>query len=516
MPVLSVISPAALRVFQRDTRGGGSFNLGVGAVPLTVTTFAPIAPLEFRLRDAQSGSAILLPWTQAAASLSAGTQTVTLVLPANKAWMLIELRANGDDTTIVSTSNGIGVGEVIAAAGQSLATDFWSTAANSDTATLASLGVVASPYGSALASWDGAALPTPSTAWEVPSDSGSYRSAFAAEFLRLVVGACGVNAALVGCGHSGTDISTYWLPGKIDYVRLQSLLATAGGKFGAFIWCQGHNDADARSGSQYHLTPAATYLGYLRTLLDGIATAFPGAPFRTLLCSVPAIGPLASAKFLASGIEAIRGAQLAYVASAVNAACVGGLDAALAPDDIHPSQAGNVTLARHFYRAFLPALTPASAGDRGPVLNETPVRASGSAAIVLPVQHRGGSSLVAAGDPAGQFQVFPSNQTTGALQIAGVDLSQPSRVVLVLASAPANDQALDVWYRLPFDAPASVAGGIYDDNVSENDGLAIGRQLAMLPVCLTVPAPAQAWHRPALVRPGVPMLIGYGQTAFVK
>ena len=157
---------------------------------------------------------------------------MTLTIPARLGWYLIDLRVNGDSTTTATTNAGIGVGEVVAAAGQSLVTDFWSTAASYDTSTLASLGVVASPYGSALASWDGAALPGATTAWEVPSDTGSYRSTFAAEFLRLVVAAAGVNAGLIGCGHSGTDISTYWLPGMTDFLRLSSLLSTAGGKFG--------------------------------------------------------------------------------------------------------------------------------------------------------------------------------------------------------------------------------------------------------------------------------------------
>ncbi len=512
--VLTVIWPAALRVFQRDTRSGGAFGSGIGAVPLTVTPSAPVQILEFQLRDAQAPGTVLVPWTLAASNLAAVVQTVTLAVPANRAWYLIDLRANGDSTSVVSASSGIGVGEVIAAAGQSLATDFWSTAASYDTTTLAALGVVPSAYGSALASWDGAALPTAATPWEIPSDSGSYRSAFAAEFLRLVVLASGVNAALVGCGHSGTDISTYWLPGMTDYTRLVSLLATAGGKFGTFIWCQGHNDADARTGSQYHLTPPATYLSYLQTLMAGLSATFGVTPFRKLLCSIPAIAPVASAKFLAAGIKAIRGAHLAYVRSDPTAAYVGGLDVTLAPDGIHPSQTGNITFARHFYRALLPVLNADSPGDHGPALNGTPCRTSASAVITLPVQHYGGTALSALGDASSQFQVFRYGQTAGALAIASVDLSRTSRIVITLEAAPADDQALDVWYRPPFDSPAAIAAGIYDNSAVAGDGLARGRQLAVLPASLTVPAPSQAWHLPILIGPGVPLLVGPGSLGF--
>ena len=128
--VLSVTSPAALRVFQRDTRSGGAFGHGTGAVPLTLTLAATVTSLEFQLRDARAPANVLLAWTTAATALTAGTQTLTLMVPAAKAWFIIDLRANGDAATVVSTENAIGVGEVIAAAGQSLATDFWSTAAS--------------------------------------------------------------------------------------------------------------------------------------------------------------------------------------------------------------------------------------------------------------------------------------------------------------------------------------------------------------------------------------------------
>ncbi len=309
---LSLTQPAALRVFQRDTRSGGRFGRGTGAVSLTINPSTPAALVEYQLRDAASPGTVLVPWTQAAAGLGSGTQKLTLNLPANAAWYLIDLRANSDPATVVSTTSGIGVGEVIAAAGQSLAADFWSTAANGDGTTLASLGVAISPFGSALAAWDGGTLPSSLTNWAIPSDTGTYRSAFVAEFLRLVVSATGVAAALVGYGYSGTDIGTYWLPGQPDYANLISVLGTSGGKFGTFLWCQGHNDADARAGAQHHLTAPSLYMADLTSLLSSLAAAFPTTSFYRILCSIPTIQSAASAKFLPSGIEAIREAHLRY------------------------------------------------------------------------------------------------------------------------------------------------------------------------------------------------------------
>ena len=78
------------------------------------------------------------------------------------------------------------------------------------------------------------------------------------------------------------------------------------------------------------------------------AKRFAGTPFRKLLCSIPAIAPLAAAKFMPAGIEAIRGAHLAYLASDPMAAYVCGLDVALAPDGIHPESGGQYHLCSPF------------------------------------------------------------------------------------------------------------------------------------------------------------------------
>ena len=194
---ITLTQPAAQRVFQRETRTGSLFGLGAGTVGLTINLSAPASLIEYQLRDANAPTTVITPWSTVATGLPSGPQVLNLSVPATTAWYLIDLRANSDQTSVVSTSNKVGVGEVVAAAGQSLATDFWSNAANGDSTTLAALGVNVTPYGSALAAWDGGSLPTSATAWAIPSDSGPYLSTFAAEFLRLLVFATGVNAALV-------------------------------------------------------------------------------------------------------------------------------------------------------------------------------------------------------------------------------------------------------------------------------------------------------------------------------
>ena len=494
---LTLTQPAANCIYQRDTRTGGAFGKGVGAVALTLSPTAAVTLLEAQLRDADNPGAVLLPWFTAGANLAAGAQTITLSLPANAAWYLLDLRANGDPASVVSTTNRIGVGEVIAAAGQSLATDFWDTNASGDTTTLASLGVVPSAYGAAFAAWNGnTTLPT----WAIPADGGAYRSSFVAEFLRRVVTATGVNAALVGYAVNGTTIAT-WQPGQPNDTALRAILTAAGGKFSAFIWCQGHQDAKAGANG-------AVYLATLQQVIGSLAGAYAG-PFRRILCSIPAVAAAAAAKYDAGAIVTIRAAHLQYLSLDPLASYVAGLDVTLFGDGIHPSQRGNIAFADHFYRAFMSGIGGNSAGDTGPRLAGA-TRAPGSPRIVLSVLPP--ISLTASGGSAAtQFQVFPAGQTSGALPIATVDLSQRGLVAITLATTPADNQALDVWYRLPWDSSAAIATGIYDGN-TDADGLATGRQLVLTASPFTV-VPA-AWHRPVLIGPGLPMLTAPGAVGF--
>jgi hypothetical protein len=459
--------------------------------------------LEAQIRDALSPTTTLLPWFPVGSNMASGQQTIALVLPAATAWYLIDLRADG--VVVGGTTNRIGVGEVIAAAGQSLAHDFWdagATSASLDSTTLAALGLTPTVYGSCLAGWNGV-VPAVGAPWAAPADAGPYRSSFAAEFLRLAVAATGVNCALIGYAVDGTAIAS-WQAGQPNYAALISVLAAAGWKFGTLIWCQGHQDAKAAGAD-----PAA-YSAMLQSIIQSLADSNP-SPFNRLLCSVPSIGTAANARFDAGSIEAIRRAHLNYVATDPAARYVAGLDVTLAADGVHPNQAGNVIFARHFYRAFAEALGGANIeSDTGPQITAA-ARAPGSSQVTLTV--RPTAQLTSAGgSPETQFQVFPAGQTGSAIPINSVDLTRPGQIVLNLSSAILSDnEALDVWYRLPWDTSAAISAGIYD-SVTNNDGLTTGRQLALAATPFTVPPPS--WHRPVLVGPGVPMLLSGGVTVF--
>ena len=520
---LGLVSPAASRVFQRTERTGGAFGLGSAAVPLTLTPAQPVGLLEMRLRDATTPSTVLADWTPIpGVTLGAGAaQAVSVTVPARAGWTLIDLRPNGEFGSIATTAQ-IGVGEVIAASGQSLASDFWGTTESGDTTTLAALGVTPSANSACLAGWDGATVPVGQN-WATPADGSAYPSAFAAELLRLIVAATGVNAGLIGYAWTGQPIAQWAQTGNPGNPNVWTPLTGVLDQspvFGTFLWCQGHNDARTpATGANGALTPAATYVSALQSLLSALAARYPGMPFARVLTSIPAMGSAADVKYPANWAEVIRGAHQTVIAADPLAREVDGLDVAVnAADGVHPTQAGNVTFARHVYRACMQSIAPArfAKGDKGPTFQGTARRAPGSAAIVLPVTQAGGTALTCpGGSPATQFQVFASGSMTGALTISSADLSNPAQITLTLSSVPSDTQALDIWYRLPYDSSAAVENGIYDNNAADGDGLTVGRQLMLTGATAAITAPSPASVAPAitLATPTGPFVVGTGTIA---
>jgi hypothetical protein len=301
-----------------------------------------------------------------------------------------------------------------------------------------------------------------------------------------------------------------------------------GGKIGSFIWAHGHNDARyAQAGVDGDELSSSQYSSALSRFLMALTARYNGSAFFRVLSSVPAIGAnwvTVVPKFSPPYIEQIRAAQLQYLRSdPLVLSHVDGLDVPLWSDQTHPSQLGNIVYARHFFRSLMRGLGTGAygSGDSGPVLSGTAGRPLGGSQVTLALTQSGETRLVCAGGAAGaatQFQVFKSGSTASADQFAvsAADLSRSNFITLTLTSAPSDAQALDIWYRLPPDSSAALlpSNQIYDDNIAESgiDGLTVGRQLAMVPTPITVPAPI--WHRPVLVRPGIPMLVATSSTSF--
>jgi hypothetical protein len=123
-PSLSVAQPTATRIYQRDTRTGGLFGKGAGAVAVSVTLSAPVTTLDFRLRDADAaGNPVRQDWTPLGGPLPAGPAALFPTVPASPFRYLLDVRANGDTAHAALGTQPFGVGEVVAVAGQSLATN---------------------------------------------------------------------------------------------------------------------------------------------------------------------------------------------------------------------------------------------------------------------------------------------------------------------------------------------------------------------------------------------------------
>lgn len=495
---LSLAQPTATRIYQRDTRTGGAFGKGAGVVGLSVTLSAAVVTMDYRLRDADAaGNPVRQDWTALVGAEPAGTVTLSPSVPASASRYLMDVRANGDTAHAVLGTQAFGIGEVVAVAGQSLAVNFL-VLGYSPEGTIASVGVTPAAngyeYAPLIALADGntsnPVAPDPAI-WSAPADGAAYSSAFAAEFLRLVTGQAGVVAALIGYAAGGTSINA-WQPGQVLNTTLKATLDHAG-RFGSLIWIQGHSD------SQTGMS-AATYQGLLASLFTDLAARYTGPSgtpggFSRLICSIPS--ETSNYWGTPAQVNAIRSGALAYVAADPRAVYVAGLDMTCSGDGTHPNQAGRLTMARGFYRAFMGAagLAPAKPGPS--ITGAT--RTAGSAVVKLAItQGAGGTALVGVGTPANQFTIYPASAMFGPLAISSLAIVSPTEIDLTLAAVPADTQALDVWYRLADSDSGAVTGsGIYD-NATDGDGLTVGRQLQLVAAAITAAAPTpQAAPAPA-------------------
>ncbi len=483
MDLLLLVQPILSRIYQRDTRTGGAFGKGAGAVGLSVNLSGPVETLDYRLRDADAaGNPVRQDWTALAGAKQAGTVALSPSVPASASRYLMGVRANGDTAHAALGTQAFGVGEVVALAGQSLAYNALVSGLSPE-GSIASAGVTPPANGYEFAPnllpAGGAQNPA---AWAAVADGTGYDSAFAAEFLRLVTSQAGVVVALAGHAVGSTSITT-WQPGQANYATLRGVLDQVG-RIGAFIWIQGHSDAQTGMST-------ATYQGLLASLFNDLAGHYAGpsgalGAFPRLICSIPAINSTHWGS--PAQVNAVRSGALAYVAADPRARYVAALDMGVSGDGTHPNQAGRVPFARAFYRAFMAAAGMA-ADKRGPSLAGA-TRASGSAVVRLAVtQGVGGTALVGVGTPANQFTVYPANAMFGPLATSSLVIVSPTEIDLTLAAAPADTQALDVWYRLADnDSGAITSSGIYDD-ATDGDGLATGRQLQLVAAAIPAAAP---------------------------
>lgn len=490
-PVLTYNQFPDRMVVQRLSTTGGLNNLGVGTLVLKLTCPTLVGLVEYQLRDAVAGgNPVTKPYATVGAFVQGGpVGAIAIVItdfPAALGWSFLDVRINGGGSTgtaqVYGGTRRIGCGEVIGIAGSDLAVDFISNLIGSDTtSTVASTGVTPSANSAGFAT-TGLNFPLDNTtpaSWSLVGDSTPYKSSQASEFLRLVALSSGVNAALIGHAVSVTTLSA-WLPGQGLNTTLKTVLSQAGGAFGGFLWLQGSEDAASA-------TVQASYLSGLQTFFSDLAASFPSLAFCRLLSSVPAFGATTQGSVLA--LETIRAAALSYQASDPLSAHVDGLDVTLGTDLFHPTQAGGVTFARHFYRSWR-RLRLGATGNTGPRLVSA-TRASNSAQIVVTLSQGAGTDLVLSGVALNQFEVFASGDTATPLALTSLVKLSPTSLQLTLTSAPANSVALDVRYRDAFlDTSVIVSNSVTDNWAGYgDDGVTSPTAVRLLAAPVAVAAP---------------------------
>jgi len=434
---------------------------------------------EFQIRDADTLK-VIEHWQRVNESKPAKELLpAVLAVPAYPGWLRVDIRPRGHAAPLASSPR-FAVGEVIAIAGQSLAEKAISSSALGDYTSLRALGLSVGNAGAAFVAYasntgvfppipDGPDVNFPPRRWLVPADGNIVNGSFAVELMRRLRARLKVPVGLVGYAVGGTGIST-WLPGTKHFRKLSEVILRAGGRVGVFLWIQGHYES--KNGN----TPPE-YMRQLQRLFRDYQHAFPGPSggrFNRVVITIPAIGRYDGNP---AAINMVRRTAKAYTRLAENTLYVDGLDATLMPDMVHPSQAGNVILADHVYRAVAYSLGLLPHGDEGPHIAAAS-RAVGGKVIQLRVtQTNAASGLIGKGDLESQFSVYAvGSGSSRALSPDGVTIVSPQEIDLYLKSVPPKGEHLSVWYRRSPDTPDTVNSGIYDTAL-DHDGLTHGRQL---------------------------------------
>jgi hypothetical protein len=468
--------PDEYRVHQRASTDDGGESLGMGSVKYTVSLDTE-SDLYARVRSATDDSILQSPFLAISDAASGESERTIADIDARLGWFYVDFApsASGPWT---EGSNRIGMGRVVAMAGQSLASRMFDPL-NFDSTTITGAGARVSEYTSIFATYDDHPSDVTTAAWTQSAETGSYDGAGIAEYLYLQANAHGVNCAIVGHVKGSTSILDFISP-NTENTNLMAVLDALDG-FEEFLWFQGHSEAGS-------VTSYSDYYARLSTLFADIDTTndiYTSSAYSKVLSAVPNKSTDAS---WGDGdrVNVIRSAQSDW-AAANSALFITPLDIDLI-DDVHQTQEGSVDLARHFHRASLEN-SGLGDGDSGPAL-ASGLRATDSAEIVLSVTHSGGSSLAEVGDGSTRFEVYNSGTTSSPLTINDLSIDNGSdEITLTLSAAPANDQAVDVWYgRVP--DPADGTTDLIYDNDTDSDGLTTARHLMATVDPVVVAAPA--------------------------
>lgn len=486
----------AARIIQRTTTTGGGQGKGQASVPMALS-FTGTQPIYCQ-RIASDGTTVL----QAAwlANASATTGTVTLsgidvpavnsngVTPtaANDGWFYLSVATSASGPWTLGTTL-VTAGRLVAIAGQSLAVRMLNREGDASN-TNASLGVTISPLTSVLATFSDSVsyMPTVATMpWAPPADGGNYTSTFVSEFTRRQVGLFGCPAGVIGHSVGGTAITTFinGSPSFANYTQIAAVFARAGGAWEAEIWYQGH--AEAAYGC-----PDIPYGAALTAVHAGFA-ALNSITAAKYVGSIPNIGSN-SAWGTPYQRRRIRKAHNDWATA--NGAVHVQISDLTQIDSIHQNQIGAIPMAQHFARASKTELS--LRGDLGPALVSATRVGTTITAILTDV---GQSTLVLTGTPGNRIHVFATGRydvRTSAAQnrfpVSTVTVTNKTTLSIVLANDPGDGHALDLYFYWANELGITPANDMIRDDITDGDGITVGRQVVPNYASIQIPAPVPA------------------------
>ncbi|MCW2361607.1 MULTISPECIES: fibronectin type III domain-containing protein [Sphingobium] len=478
------------RIYQRTTTAGGGQGKGAGTIRVPLSGTVTAGTIGARIRSAADGTTILqAEWT--AGTIANGASYIDVSgIDARLGWFFVDLK--GADGSWQLGSVQVGMGRLVGGAGQSLMARMLGRQ-DGQSATYASLGVTIDPNTAVLASYSegNSYMPAPATApWQVPGDfanGAGPNSVGCGEFLRRQVALFGVNCGMIGHSQGGTSLNSF-LSGGGNYTQFSGMLARAGGAFEAFIWGQGHSDANSG-------VPATGYATGLDMLFSGISALNSRAGYAKYIWTIPTI----KNSTWGTPYERNRVRKGAVDWCSANSATYVHMEDFQQVDGVHQSQAGAVTMARAMHRATRPEV--GASGANGPAIL---LASRSGTTITVTLSDVGQSTLVLTGTPGNRIRAFvagycdnDANPGANAYPISAVSVVNKTTLSITLANDPGVGQLLDLYMYWPNDPNDATADNIRDDR-TDGDGITVGRTVVpnQVPVLIAAPTPGGATNAP--------------------
>lgn len=384
---ITITGPASGRIYQSQSgvasiTVSGTYTGTLTAIEAQVVAFGTTTPV--------SG----FDWTTVVGSPSGEVFSFTLTdVPTGTGWYSVRVRDTVDDT-IISTSDKIGVGQLIACAGQSNMGRFFNTGVETPNDLVRC-------YGNMF------------TGWQMSSGAGPKHLGDAlVDLFNCPVG-------LVN-GHSDGSSISQWDGGSI-YTDAMTIFNAVGGKFGGLVFIQGEVDAGGTS-----------YATYLSTLTAVLQTRFRAAFGQSSLpIALVANGRYTTDPGAMTTYGQIKQAHYDYADSDANCYLVDRIDSELS-DGLHLAQAGSAKVGARVGQAFRVAYGAATEWQGPAISSITQVSAT---VYDVNITHQLGADISPSSGATGFVATDPGD-SDAALSIASVVRQSATVLRITLSDTP--------------------------------------------------------------------------------